>query len=88
MAKEKLTADQKAEILGRIKKSTIRRGLKDADIVVEAAVAREDLKLGLFKKLDEICKPGVILATNTSSFRSPGTPAPRTPRTGHRHASS
>ncbi|NPU85767.1 MAG: 3-hydroxybutyryl-CoA dehydrogenase [Syntrophaceae bacterium] len=68
VAKEKLTADQKAEILGRIKKSTNVEDMKDADIVVEAAVEREDLKLGLFKKLDEICKPGVILATNTSSI--------------------
>ncbi|MGV8079596.1 MAG: 3-hydroxybutyryl-CoA dehydrogenase [Syntrophales bacterium] len=68
VAKEKLTADQKAEILGRIKKSTNVEDMKDADFVVEAAVEREDLKLGLFKKLDEICKPGVILATNTSSI--------------------
>ncbi len=68
VAKEKLTVDQKAEILGRIKKSTNVEDMKDADIVVEAAVEREDLKLGLFKKLDEICKPGVILATNTSSI--------------------
>lgn len=68
VAKEKLTADQKAEILGRIKKSTNVEDMKDTDIVVEAAVEREDLKLGLFKKLDEICKPGVILATNTSSI--------------------
>jgi len=71
VAKEKLTADQKAEILGRIKKSTNVEDMKDADIVVEAAVEREDLKLGLFKKLDEICKPGVILATNTSSIPIP-----------------
>ncbi len=68
VAKEKLTADQKAEILGRIRKSTNVEDMKDADFVVEAAVEREDLKLGLFKKLDEICKPGVILATNTSSI--------------------
>ncbi len=68
VAKEKLTTDQKAEILGRIRKSTNVEDMKDADFVVEAAVEREDLKLGLFKKLDEICKPGVILATNTSSI--------------------
>jgi 3-hydroxybutyryl-CoA dehydrogenase len=42
--------------------------MKDADIVVEAATEREDLKLGIFKKLDEVCKPGVILASNTSSI--------------------
>jgi len=68
VAKDKIKADQKAEILGRIKKSTNLEDMKDADIVVEAATEREDLKLGIFKKLDEICKPGVILASNTSSI--------------------
>ncbi len=68
VAKEKLTADQKKEILGRIKKSTNLEDMKDADFVVEAATEREDLKLNIFKRLDEVCKPGVILATNTSSI--------------------
>lgn len=68
IAKEKLTADQKKEILGRIKKSTNLEDMKDADFVVEAAIEREDLKLNIFKKLDEVCKPGVVLATNTSSI--------------------
>jgi len=68
VAKEKITADKKAEILSRIKKSTNLEDMKDADFVVEAAVEREDLKLGIFRKLDELCKPDVILATNTSSI--------------------
>ncbi len=68
VAKEKLTADQKKEILGRIRKSTNLEDMKDADFVVEAAIEREDLKLSIFKKLDEVCKPGVVLATNTSSI--------------------
>ncbi|HOK06778.1 MAG TPA: 3-hydroxybutyryl-CoA dehydrogenase [Syntrophales bacterium] len=68
VAKEKITADQKAEILGRIKKSTNIEDMKDADFVVEAAIEREDLKLNIFKKLDEICRPDVVLATNTSSI--------------------
>ena len=68
VAKEKMTAEKKAEILSRIKKSTNLEDMKDADFVVEAAVEREDLKLGIFKKLDEFCKPDVILATNTSSI--------------------
>ncbi len=68
VAKDKIKADQKTEILSRIKKSTSLEDMKDADIVVEAATEREDLKLGIFKKLDEICKPGVILASNTSSI--------------------
>jgi len=68
VAKDKIKADQKAEILGRIKKSTNLEDMRDADFVVEAATEREDLKLGIFKKLDEVCKPGVILASNTSSI--------------------
>jgi 3-hydroxybutyryl-CoA dehydrogenase len=66
--KEKLTEDEKAEILGRIKKSTNLEDMKDADFVVEAAVEREDLKLDIFRKLDAACKPGVVLASNTSSI--------------------
>ncbi|MDO9558149.1 MAG: 3-hydroxybutyryl-CoA dehydrogenase [Syntrophales bacterium] len=68
VAKEKITADAKAEILGRIKKSTSLEDMKDADFVVEAAVEREDLKLNIFRKLDEVCAPDVVLATNTSSI--------------------
>ena len=68
VAKDKIKADQKTEILSRIKKSTNLEDMKDADIVVEAATEREDLKLGVFRKLDEVCKPGVILASNTSSI--------------------
>jgi 3-hydroxybutyryl-CoA dehydrogenase len=68
VAKDKIKADQKAEILSRIKKSTNLEDMKAADFVVEAATEREDLKLGVFRKLDEVCKPGVILASNTSSI--------------------
>ena len=68
VAKEKLTADQKKEILGRIKKSTSLEDMKEADFVVEAATEREDLKLEIFRKLDAICRPDVVLATNTSSI--------------------
>jgi len=68
VAKDKMTVDQKDEILGRIQKSTNIEDMKDADFVVEAAIEREDLKLDIFRKLDKICKPGVILASNTSSI--------------------
>lgn len=68
VAKDKLTAAQKEDILGRIQKSTNLEDMKDADFVVEAAVEREDLKLNIFRKLDEACRPGVILASNTSSI--------------------
>jgi 3-hydroxybutyryl-CoA dehydrogenase len=68
VAKEKITAGAKAEILGRIRKSTSLEDMKDADFVVEAAVEREDLKLNIFRKLDDVCAPDVVLATNTSSI--------------------
>jgi 3-hydroxybutyryl-CoA dehydrogenase len=68
VVKEKLTADQKKEIMSRIKKSTNLEDMKDADFVIEAAIEREDLKLNIFKKLDEFCNKNVILATNTSSI--------------------
>ena len=41
---------------------------KDVDIAIEAATENIGLKLGLFKKMDESCKPGAILASNTSSI--------------------
>ena len=68
VAKEKITADKKDEILSRITKSTDLEDMKDADFVVEAAIEREELKLEIFRRLDNICKPGAILASNTSSI--------------------
>jgi len=68
VAKERLTAAQKDDILGRIKKSTNIEDMKDADFVVEAASEVVDLKLSIFQDLDRICQPGIILATNTSSI--------------------
>jgi len=66
--KEKLTTEQKQEIMGRIRKSTRLEDMAAADFVVEAATEREDLKLEIFRKLDNICRQEVILATNTSSI--------------------
>ena len=68
IAKGKLTAEQKEEVLGRIKGSTKLEDMAAADFVVEAATEREDLKFQIFRKLDEICKPSVILGSNTSSI--------------------
>ncbi len=68
VAKERITKENKEEILSRITKSTNLEDMKGADFVVEAATEREDLKLDIFRKLDGICAPGVILASNTSSI--------------------
>jgi 3-hydroxybutyryl-CoA dehydrogenase len=66
--KGKLTQEQKAAVLGRIKGSTKLEDMAAADFVVEAATEREDLKFQIFRKLEEICRPGVILSSNTSSI--------------------
>ena len=64
-----MTAELKKEALGRIK-STIELadGVKNADLVVEAATERIDLKLQLFSDLDKHAPANCILASNTSSI--------------------
>jgi len=66
--KETLQESQKKEIMSRIKTTLDMNDAKDADMVIEAAPEVIDLKKGIFKQLDEICKPEAILATNTSSL--------------------
>jgi len=66
--KEKLTEEQKNEILSRIKTTTNLGEAGGADFVVEAATEDVSLKLELFGKLDQMCREGVIIATNTSSI--------------------
>ena len=66
--KEKLTAEQKAVALARINTSTDTAALGDCDLIVEAATENEALKLKIFRQLDELAKPGAILASNTSSI--------------------
>lgn len=66
--KGKLTQEQKAEILGRIKGTTSMADLKDCDFVVEAVIEDMELKKSVFKELDELLRPEVIIATNTSSM--------------------
>lgn len=66
--KGKMTEDQKGEILGRITGTTEMADLKEVDIVIEAVIEDLNLKKSVFKELDGICRPEVILATNTSSM--------------------
>jgi len=66
--KGKITAAEKDGILSRIKTSIDLKDLQKADFIVEAATENETLKLNIFRNLDEICPPEVILATNTSSI--------------------
>ncbi|MBP1738242.1 MAG: hbd2 [Deltaproteobacteria bacterium] len=66
--KEKMTAEDRQAILGRITGTTSLPDMSRADFVVEAATENETLKLKIFTDLDGICRPGVILSSNTSSI--------------------
>ena len=66
--KGKMEAAQKDEIMGRIKGTTEMSDLKDVDFVIEAVIENLDLKRSVFKELDELCAPHVVLASNTSSM--------------------
>jgi 3-hydroxybutyryl-CoA dehydrogenase len=64
----KLTEAERDAAIGRVTWSTTLDHLADADLVVEAVVEELSVKTALFGALDEICKPGVLLATTTSSL--------------------
>jgi 3-hydroxybutyryl-CoA dehydrogenase len=68
VAKQKLSAGDREAALKRIQTSTSREALAGCDLVVEAATERFEIKAELFRDLDRICRPAVILATNTSSI--------------------
>jgi len=66
--KERITEEQKAETLARLIPSTDLADAVDVDFVVEAASENMAIKEKVFRTLDEVAKPGVILASNTSSL--------------------
>jgi 3-hydroxybutyryl-CoA dehydrogenase len=68
LKKGRITEEEKEAALGRIQTTLEIKAFETADFVVEAVIEDEALKLDVFKQLDGICKPGVILATNTSSI--------------------
>ena len=68
VAKEKITEEQKEEILSRISGTTEMQYAADCDLVVEAAVENMQIKKQIFAELDAICDENTILATNTSSL--------------------
>src|SRR5262245_14026252 len=59
--KGKITAEQRAAALARIRTATNRNDLAACDLVVEAATEKFEVKAELFRSLDAICRPGVIL---------------------------
>jgi 3-hydroxybutyryl-CoA dehydrogenase len=66
--KEKLTAADKAAVLGRIRTTTELTTLEDCDLIIEAAIENLELKLKLFAQLDGLAKPEAVIASNTSSI--------------------
>lgn len=66
--KGKMTAEAKAEIMGKIKPTTKLEDMKDADYVVEAVFEDMAVKKSIFGQLDGICGKDVIIGTNTSSM--------------------
>jgi 3-hydroxybutyryl-CoA dehydrogenase len=68
IAKNKITAADKSAALRRIVTTLERAKLAECDFVVEAATEKFEIKAELFRDLDRICSPEVILASNTSSI--------------------
>lgn len=69
VAKGTLSAEQKDQTLKNITTNTsLAEGVKNAELVVEAATENMDLKFKIFRELDQLCAPEVILASNTSSI--------------------
>jgi len=66
--REKITADDKAAILGRLSATDKISDLADCDLVIESVVEDLAVKKALFAELDKVVKPGAILATNTSTL--------------------
>lgn len=68
VAKGKMSGEERSAILSRMSFTTELGDCKDADLVVEAAVERADIKKQIFAQLDDICRTDAILASNTSSI--------------------
>jgi 3-hydroxybutyryl-CoA dehydrogenase len=66
--KGKMTSADKDALLARVRGSVSLSDMAAADIVVEAATEKEEIKFQIFRELDRICRPEAILATNTSSI--------------------
>ena len=69
LSKEKITTETKEKTLSNLHKITnLREGVSDADLVVEAATENMDIKLSIFKEMDQFTPANCILSTNTSSI--------------------
>jgi len=63
-----ITGDQQREIRGRLKGTTSFEDLADCDIIIEAIIENLDIKRETYARLDALCKPETIFASNTSSI--------------------
>lgn len=68
VAEGKLGQKEKEEIVGRIRPASGIEECRDADLVIEAVIEKEEAKREIFGALDVVCGPGTILASNTSSI--------------------
>lgn len=68
VSKGRLDVDVRDAALERLTTSTELSDLADCDLVIEAIVEKLEVKGAVFRQLDELCKPGAILASNTSSI--------------------
>jgi 3-hydroxybutyryl-CoA dehydrogenase len=68
VSKNKITAAAKAGALGRIRAVTDRSQLSDCDFIIEAATEKFEIKSEIFRDLDRLTRPEIILASNTSSI--------------------
>jgi 3-hydroxybutyryl-CoA dehydrogenase len=66
--KEKMTGEEKKQVLSKIKGTTKLREVKDCELVIEAIIENTDLKKKLFKELDNLCPKKTIFASNTSAI--------------------
>jgi len=66
--KGRMSEEEKGKILGNLIPSTSYEDAKNVQLVIEAATENRDIKLSIFKQLDEITAPETILASNTSSL--------------------
>jgi 3-hydroxybutyryl-CoA dehydrogenase len=68
LTKNKITANDKAAALKRIRPVTDRGQLAECDFVIEAATEKFEIKAEIFRDLDRVTRPEIILASNTSSI--------------------
>ncbi|MGB6565452.1 MAG: 3-hydroxybutyryl-CoA dehydrogenase [Candidatus Binataceae bacterium] len=64
----RIKPEERARVLGRIKTTARLEDLREVDFLIEAVVENEEAKIALFQKLDKVCPPEIIFASNTSSI--------------------